>query len=70
MPNNAILQDAKNLPKKYIELGTIKSGVYFTTKTLKRLAEDYKDLTQSYARTQGGIVREFVGIACKPCFLS
>lgn len=57
-------QDAKGLSKKYIELGTNKSGVYFTTKALKTLAEDHKDLTQSYVRTQSGLVKEVVSIAC------
>ncbi|XP_006463889.1 hypothetical protein AGABI2DRAFT_187339 [Agaricus bisporus var. bisporus H97] len=55
--------DAKGLSKKFIELGTNKSGVYFTTKTLKNLAEEYKDLTQTYARTQNGLVKEVVNIA-------
>ncbi|KAM6492493.1 DNA mismatch repair protein [Amanita muscaria] len=55
--------DAKALSKKYIELGTTKSGVFFTTKTLKSLAEEFKDLSQSYSRTQSGLVREVVNIA-------
>jgi DNA mismatch repair protein MSH2 len=59
-----VFQDAKVLSKKYIELGTTKSGVFFTTKTLKSLAEEFKDLSQSYSRTQSGLVREVVNIAC------
>ncbi|KAF8880020.1 DNA mismatch repair protein MutS [Infundibulicybe gibba] len=55
--------DAKNLPKTYIDLGTTKSGVFFTTKTLKRLAEEFKDLSQNYSRTQSGLVKEVVNIA-------
>ncbi|KAF8656520.1 hypothetical protein AX16_002484 [Volvariella volvacea WC 439] len=55
--------DAKGLPKKYIDLGTTKSGVFFTTKTLKGLAEDYKEYSQSYIRTQSGLVKEVVNIA-------
>jgi len=56
-------QDAKNLSKQYIELGTNKGGVYFVTKTLKRLAEDYKDLNQSYFRTQEKLEKEVIAIA-------
>ncbi|KIJ14608.1 hypothetical protein PAXINDRAFT_163339 [Paxillus involutus ATCC 200175] len=49
--------------KKYIELGTIKSGVYFTTKTLKSLATEYQETTEEYQRTQSGLVKEVVSIA-------
>ncbi|KAF5343843.1 hypothetical protein D9756_011343 [Leucocoprinus leucothites] len=55
--------DAKGLSKKYIELGTNKSGVYFATKTLKRLSEDYRDLSQRYERTQSSLVKEVIAIA-------
>ncbi|PBK98891.1 DNA mismatch repair protein [Armillaria gallica] len=56
--------DAKGLStKKYTELGTNKSGVYFTTKTLKSLAEDFKDISDKYTRTQSGLVKEVVNIA-------
>lgn len=57
-------QDAKGLAKKYIELGTTKSGTFFTTKKLKSLAEDFAELSQSYSRTQSGLVKEVVNIAC------
>ncbi|KAH7916001.1 DNA mismatch repair protein [Hygrophoropsis aurantiaca] len=57
--------DAKviNRNKKYIELGTVKSGVYFTTKTLKELASDYQETTDEYSRMQSGLVKEVVSIA-------
>ncbi|KAI6001586.1 DNA mismatch repair protein [Pisolithus orientalis] len=57
--------DAKALSKnkKYIELGTTKSGVYFTTKTLKSLATEYKETTDDYQRTQSTLVKEVVNIA-------
>ncbi|KAJ6578594.1 DNA mismatch repair protein [Mycena sp. CBHHK59/15] len=55
--------DAKSLTKKYIELGMVKSGVFFTTKTLRALAEDYKEFTDKYSRTQTGLVKEVVNIA-------
>ncbi|KAG6821133.1 hypothetical protein H0H93_006472 [Arthromyces matolae] len=55
--------DAKALTKKYIELGTNKSGVFFTTRKLKELAEDFKEYSQTYTRTQSGLVKEIVNIA-------
>ncbi|OCB91766.1 DNA mismatch repair protein MSH2 [Sanghuangporus baumii] len=48
-----------------IELGTNKSGVYFTTRKLKDLAADYQEITDSYSRTQSGLVKEVVIIAGK-----
>ncbi|KAN0086029.1 MutS domain V domain containing protein [Tylopilus felleus] len=57
--------DAKAIvnSKKYIELGTVKSGVYFTTKTLKSFATDYQETNDGYQRTQSGLVKEVVNIA-------
>jgi DNA mismatch repair protein MSH2 len=51
--------------KKYIELGTIKSGVFFTTLRLKELASEYAENTDMYSRTQSGLVKEVVNIACE-----
>lgn len=63
-------QDAKAIhnDKKYIELGTIKSGLFFTTKTLKNLATDHHDTTEAYSKTQSGLVKEVVNIAGKSLF--
>ncbi|KAI9568665.1 DNA mismatch repair protein [Boletus coccyginus] len=57
--------DAKAIAKSktYIELGTIKSGVYFTTKKLKSLATDFQETNEEYQRTQSGLVKEVVNIA-------
>ncbi|KAF8067657.1 DNA mismatch repair protein [Lyophyllum atratum] len=55
--------DAKVLTKKYIELGTNKSGTFFSTRKLKDLAEDFKEFSQNYTRTQSGLVKEVVTIA-------
>ncbi|OBZ78347.1 DNA mismatch repair protein msh-2 [Grifola frondosa] len=57
--------DAKAIfgKKKYIELTTLKNGVFFTTKALKELATDYQEATESYQRTQSGLVKEVVNIA-------
>ncbi|KAF8803517.1 DNA mismatch repair protein [Phlegmacium glaucopus] len=55
--------DAKKLSKRYIELGTNKGGVFFTTTALKQHAEDFKEISQTYARTQSGLVKEVIEIA-------
>lgn len=59
-------QDARAISnkRKYIELGTVKSGVYFTTTKLKNFAMEYQEATQAYSRTQSGLVKEVVSIAC------
>ncbi|EIN09262.1 DNA mismatch repair protein [Punctularia strigosozonata HHB-11173 SS5] len=49
--------------KNYYELATTKSGAFFTTSNLRDLANEYKDLTDLYARTQAGLVKEIVSIA-------
>lgn len=58
-------QDARAIhnKRKYIELGTVKSGVYFTTTRLKGLALEHQEATEAYARTQSGLVKEVVSIA-------
>ncbi|THH09566.1 hypothetical protein EW145_g1915 [Phellinidium pouzarii] len=57
--------DAKviNNNKNFTELGTNKSGVYFTTKKLKGLSIDYQEITETYTKTQSGLVKEIVNIA-------
>ncbi|KAJ7089358.1 muts domain V-domain-containing protein [Mycena belliarum] len=57
--------DAKSLGKNkdYTELGMVKSGLYFTTKKLRGLAEEHKENTDQYARAQSSLVREVVNIA-------
>ena len=59
-------QDARAISnkRKYIELGTVKSGVYFTTTKLKNFAMEYQEATEAYSRTQSGLVKEVVSIAC------
>ena len=59
------VQDAKAIHKKaeYVELGTTKSGVFFATKKLKRIAGDYQEATDGYSREQSGLVKEVVNIA-------
>ncbi|KAI0827097.1 DNA mismatch repair protein [Trametes gibbosa] len=58
--------DAKVLqeePRKWIELGTQKSGVFFTTSTLRTLSTDFTESREQYSRTQSGLVKEVVNIA-------
>ena len=52
--------------KDYKEMTTQKNGVYFTTTTLKDLNREVDQATQTYDRTQRGLVDEVVGIAGKP----
>ena len=51
--------------KRYIELGALKSGVFFTTPTLKGLSTEHTEITEQCSRTQSGLVKEIVNIACK-----
>ena len=62
-------QDAKAIASdaRYTELGTIKSGVFFTTRRLRQFANDYRDTTEAYSKTQSGLVKEVVNIAGE-CF--
>ncbi|KAI0646460.1 DNA mismatch repair protein [Trametes meyenii] len=55
-----VLQDDQ---RKWIELGAQKSGVFFTTRTLKDLSTEYSEITEKYSRTQSGLVKEVVNIA-------
>ncbi|KAI0073650.1 DNA mismatch repair protein [Panus rudis PR-1116 ss-1] len=48
---------------KYIELGTLKSGVFFTTKKVKALSNDYQETMDAYSRTQRELVSHIVQIA-------
>ncbi|KZT10399.1 DNA mismatch repair protein [Laetiporus sulphureus 93-53] len=53
----------ENKENKYPQLGTNKSGTYFTTGTLKELATEYQETTELYSKTQNGLVKEVVNIA-------
>lgn len=56
--------DAKSLRqnKKYLELSTVKAGIYFTTKELRKLSEETTILKQEYDRQQSSLVKEIVAI--------
>ena len=55
--------------KKFPELGTNKSGVYFTTKALKALSTEFQEITETYTKAQSGVDKEIVGIAGEGCCL-
>ena len=38
--------------------------MYFTTTKLKNFAMEYQEATEAYSRTQSGLVKEVVSIAC------
>ncbi|TCD65445.1 MutS-like protein [Steccherinum ochraceum] len=48
---------------KYMEIVTIKSGVFFTTSKLKNLATEYQETTEAYTRIQRSLVSHVVEIA-------
>lgn len=56
--------DAKALrqQKKYIELSTVKAGIFFSTKELKQIAEQTALLQKEYDKLQSDLVREIVQI--------
>lgn len=59
-----VSQDAKAIKnKKYTEITTLKTGVFFTTSNLKELAEEYVTYTAKYSRTQSSVVKQVVEIA-------
>lgn len=59
--------------KEYKEMTTQKNGVYFSTTTLANLSRETDQATQTYERTQRGLVDEVVSVAGMinyphPCF--
>ncbi|BGP27056.1 DNA mismatch repair protein MSH2 [Rhodotorula toruloides] len=53
--------------KNYIELKNQTNGMYFTTKTLKRLNDEYRDCTKEYEKKQSQLVKEVIQIASSYC---
>ena len=60
-----IPQDQKFIAKKrmYVELSTLKTGLFFTTVKLKELATEYQETVAKYKAKQSKLVGEIVGIA-------
>ncbi|KAJ1644836.1 MSH2 protein [Coemansia asiatica] len=48
---------------KFFELSTQKTGVLFTTAALREASRTYRDLSNSYSRTQSALVREVIKVA-------
>ena len=48
--------------QRYIVLKTVKAGPLFTTKTMRKLAEEQGDLEKAYAKLQSGTVKEVIQI--------
>lgn len=56
--------DARELRqhKEYLELSTVKAGIYFSTKKLKEIASETAVLQKEYDKQQSALVREIVNI--------
>lgn len=56
--------DAKELRKRkeYMELSTVKAGIYFSTKKLKEIANETATLQKEYEKQQSTLVKEIVSI--------
>lgn len=52
---------------RFVELGAKSNGVFFTTKRLRELNDEHRDLTTKYDRKQAGLVKEVVAIAASYC---
>ncbi|KAL6951024.1 hypothetical protein ACO0QE_000316 [Hanseniaspora vineae] len=48
--------------RKYMELSTVKAGIFFTTKELKQLAQEVGNIQKDYDRLQADLVREIVKV--------
>lgn len=53
--------------KGYSDIATVKGGLYFTNEALRDLANDFKDLSERYSRSQSGLVKEVIQIASSYC---
>ena len=53
--------------KQYQECGTQKNGVYFTTTNMQQMRREFDQLSESYNRTQSGLVSEVVSVAASYC---
>ncbi|KAF2158024.1 putative DNA mismatch repair protein Msh2 [Myriangium duriaei CBS 260.36] len=53
--------------KTYQEISTQKNGVYFTTSHLQSLRREFDQLSETYNRTQSGLVNEVVSVAASYC---
>ncbi|EOO01996.1 putative dna mismatch repair protein msh-2 protein [Phaeoacremonium minimum UCRPA7] len=56
-------REKKIFLENHKECSTQKNGVYFTTKNLQALRREFDQLSQTYNKTQSGLVNEVVGVA-------
>ncbi|KAJ2064072.1 MSH2 protein [Coemansia sp. S146] len=52
---------------KYVELSTQKTGVFFTTPTLRDSSRAYRDLSDAYSKAQNALVKEVIKVASSYC---
>lgn len=52
----------RNTGNRYIELQTVKAGVFFTTKDLRGLSNDYQNLSNDYNSKQKDLIKEILSI--------
>lgn len=57
--DSAVLRNKKH----YIELQTVKAGVFFTTKRLRSISDQYAELQTEYNKTQSNVVKEILEIS-------
>lgn len=48
--------------RNYIELATQKSGVFFTTETLKTINESYEEVNEAYEKHQSTLVNDVIDV--------
>ncbi|ODV61420.1 mismatch repair ATPase MSH2 [Ascoidea rubescens DSM 1968] len=53
--------------RQYIELSTVKAGVFFTTQNLKSISEQVKELQIEYELKQSTLVKQIIEIAATYC---
>ncbi|KAG4300764.1 hypothetical protein PCK1_002841 [Pneumocystis canis] len=53
--------------KNYIELSTLKAGVYFTTLIMRQLSKEYNDVLLQYKHQQAKLAKEIIEIAATFC---
>lgn len=52
----------RNTGDRYIELQTVKAGVFFTTKNLRKLSEKYNEYSDEYNSKQKELIKEILSI--------
>lgn len=52
----------RNTGDRYIELQTVKAGVFFTTKKLRTLSQNYADYSNEYNNKQKELIKEILSI--------